>query len=122
MFKIENNTMHITRCNKGTIELVIPGYTFAVGDTVELRIYEKKGLDKPPIKTKEIEVTKPGASLDIHMTCEDTDIGTPDNKMVEYWYEVELNDEQTVIGFDDDTGAKILNLYPKGVEDDETES
>ena len=38
--------------------------------------------------------------------------------MVEYWYEIELNDEETVIGFDKD-GAKVLNLYPKGVEKDD---
>ena len=35
------------------------------------------------------------------------------NKPVEYWYEIELNNEHTVIGYDDN-GAKIFMLFPEG--------
>lgn len=118
MFDVENDVIHVTRHTKGVIELSIPGYEFKNGDTIEMRIYEKKGLDKLPVKTIEKEVLEDGPILNIELTCEDTDIGDPDNKVVEYWYEIELNDEETIIGFDKN-GAKILNLYPKGVEKDD---
>ena len=35
------------------------------------------------------------------------------NRIVKVWYEVELNDKITVIGFDDD-GAKIVRILPEG--------
>ena len=118
MFEVENNVIHVSRATKGVITLGIPGYVFNVGDTIELRIYKKKGLDELPVKNIEKTVEEAGEYIDIVLTCEDTDIGEPVNKMVEYWYEIELNDEETVIGFDKD-GAKVLNLYPKGVEKDD---
>ena len=119
MFKIENDTIKVTRATKGVIEFSIDDYTFNIGDTIEFRIYNKKKLNEPPVMTKEIKVTQACTSVDIELTCEDTDIGEPINKMVEYWYEIELNDEQTIIGFDDINGPKILELYPKGVEEDD---
>lgn len=118
MFEVEDDVIHVSRATKGVIEFGIEGYDFKVGDTIELRVYEKKGLDKKPVKTIEKEVTKAGPTIDIELSCEDTNIGEPANKMVEYWYEIELNDEQTVLGFDK-KGPKIFNLYPKGVENDD---
>lgn len=118
MFKIIDDVIHTSRASEGVIELQIEDYTFSIGDTIELRIYEKNGLNKPPVKTKQIEVTQAGTSIDIELTCEDTDIGDPVNKVVDYWYEIELNDKQTIIGYDEN-GAKILKLYPKGVEEDD---
>ena len=118
MFEVENDTLHVSRATSGVIEFGIPGYEFKVGDTIELRIYEKKGLDKEPVKTIEKIVEEAGPTIDIELTCKDTDIGEPANKTVEYWYEIELNDKQTVVGYDKD-GPKIFNLYPKGVEKDD---
>ena len=42
-------------------------------------------------------------------------IGELTNKPIEYWYEIELNDEETIIGYDED-GAKKLILYPEGAD------
>ncbi len=118
MFKVIGDVIHASRASEGVIELQIEDYTFSIGDTIELRIYTKNGLDKPPVKTKEIKVTQAGSSIDIELSCEDMDIGDPINKVVDYWYEIELNDKQTILGYDDN-GAKILKLYPKGVEEDD---
>mgnify|MGYP003299861862 CR=1 FL=1 len=118
MFEIEDDVIRASRATKGVIEFSIEGYTFNIGDTIEFKVYEKKKLHELPVKTKEIKVTQAGPSIDIELTSKDTDIGEPSNKMVEYWYEIELNDEQTVKGFDKE-GPKILELYPKGVEDDD---
>lgn len=119
MFKIEENTIHITRGDKGTIELTIEDYTFKVGDKIELRIYKKKGLNELPLKEKEVIVEEETPSINIELTPEDTKIGDIANKATEYWYEIELNDEQTVVGFDEE-GAKILMLYPEGADTDDT--
>lgn len=119
MFKNDGYTIHITRGDKGVIELGIDNYTFSIGDTVELRVYEKKRLDKQPVLSKEITVSKAGETVDIELTAEDTKIGEMINKEKEYWYEIELNDNQTVIGYDEE-GAKVLMLYPEGAEIDDT--
>ncbi len=118
MFEIDGDTIHITRGNRGVIELAIDDYAFSVGDSIELRVYEKKGLDKLPVLKKEIEVTEDGEKVDIELTAEDTKIGEMMNKEKEYWYEVELNDNQTVIGYDKE-GPKLFVLYPEGVESNE---
>ena len=119
MFKIDGDTINITRGDKGVIELTIEGYTFAAGDTIEFRVYERKGLDKLPVLTKEIEVKKEGTSVDLELTAEDTKIGDIKNKATEYWYEIELNDNQTIIGYDEN-GPKKLMLYPEGAESNDT--
>lgn len=116
MFWIEENTIHITRGDKGTIELSIDDYTFSLGDKIELRVYRKRELEKLPVLTKVIEVLEECTSVDIELTPQDTSLGEYINKPEDYWYEVELNDNQTVIGFDEN-GSKILRLYPEGKEE-----
>lgn len=37
------------------------------------------------------------------------------SKPIEYWYEIELNGDSTIIGYDND-GAKKLILYPEGAD------
>ena len=36
------------------------------------------------------------------------------NATIEYWYEIELNDKQTIVGYEE--GPAILYLYPEGAE------
>lgn len=120
MFKIENDVIYLTRGDKATIELSIDDYTFQVNDKIELRVYAKSALDKAPVLEKEVTVNESGETVDIALTSEDTSIGTMQNKPVEYWYEIELNNEQTIIGYDEN-GAKKLILYPEGAEDNDNE-
>ena len=119
VFNIIGDTIHVTRGDKCTIELTLNGYIFSVGDIIEFRVYEKKSLDKPPVLSKRIEVTDEGLTVNIELTSEDTKIGEIQNKVQTYWYEIELNDNQTVIGYDD-KGAKEFILYPEGAEEDVT--
>lgn len=62
---------------------------------------------------KEITVNGSQQSVEITCTKEEMTIGELINKPVEYWYEIELNNEHTVIGYDEN-GAKILLLFPEG--------
>lgn len=120
MFKIniQEKELKITRGDKGIIELQIPVndgfYEFAIGDKVVFAVYEKEGLDKAPLLYLEQEVVVPGTTFDISLTKENTrQISPIINKEKEFWYEIELNGDQTVVGYDDD-GPKILILWPEG--------
>lgn len=62
---------------------------------------------------KEITVNGSQQSVEITCTKEEMTIGELINKPVEYWYEIELNNEHTVIGYDEN-GPKILMLFPEG--------
>ena len=65
MFKIEDDIIKITRANRAIIDFSLPDYIFKTGDIVEFKIYGKSGLNKPPLKTKQVIVTNDCSSLDI---------------------------------------------------------
>lgn len=115
MFKIEEDIISLTRGDKCVIGFSINEYTFKVGDYVNFRVYKKNGLDSAPLLEKRVEVNEEAESIDIELTSTETKIGELGNKVVEYWYEIELNGNQTVIGYDE-KGAKKLMLYPEGAD------
>lgn len=118
MFKIEENKIHLTRGDCCTISLNVEDYTFKAGDVVTFSIYNKRGLDMQPIFQKSITVEQEADSIDLELTSSDTKIGDIKNYPIDYWYEVELNDNQTLIGYDEE-GAKILKLYPEGADEND---
>lgn len=117
MFKIEDNIIYLTRGDKATISIEIEDYTFIQGDVIKFSIYNKKGLENSPVLRKVINVEEEQKVVNIDLSSEDTKkIGPIENKGTEYWYEVELNGNITVLGYDED-GPKILILYPEGSDD-----
>lgn len=115
MFKITGNTIEVTRGDSMAINFSIEDYTFKNGDKVEFKVYEKKGFDKEPLLFKQITVDGETNVVRIEVSGIETKIGDIVNKPVTYWYEIELNDASTIIGYDEE-GAKELILYPEGVE------
>ena len=113
MFKIEGKTIKINRGDKGIIGLTIPDYQFQVGDIITIGVYEKKGLENNSKLFKSIEVENPCDELEIKLEKEDTSIGEIENKPMTYWYEIELNNETTIIGYDEEGPAEFI-LYPEG--------
>lgn len=121
MFYIdEDKTIYLTR---GDIATVIIGatqdgggqYTFIAGDTVRLKVFEKRGCDCVVLQ-KDVLIEADTQIITIYLDKEDTRIGEIIHKPKDYWYEVELNPEtapQTIIGYDED-GAKIFRLFPEG--------
>lgn len=109
----ENQIIEITRGDKATIELECPGYTFKEEDFIEFRVYKKEELNNDPVLTKRVEISEECEKVYIDLTEEDTRIGEMLNEEAEYWYEIELNNNQTLIGYDR-IGPKILILYPEG--------
>ena len=119
MFKTEGDLIKLTRANKAIITVTPNSYTFKVGDIIEFKVYKEKGLDQLPVLYKRLVVEAAGPSFDIELTPEETNIGNPMNDMVEYWYEIELNNDTSIVCYDDVNGPKILELYPKGVDPDD---
>lgn len=119
MFKINPRTKQIelTRGDKASIEIKIPigknYYLFREGDVITFGIYKSKNLHTTALLLKEVEVTEQTDTVTIDLTTEETKIGGKTSKKVDYWYEVQLNREYTIIGYDSE-GAKIITLYPEG--------
>ena len=104
-----------TEVTIATLTMVV--YQFAVGDVIKINIYEKNGYNKTPLKTKSVTVTTAANSVDIPLSEEDTTFGDISNKPITYWYDITLNDDITVVCYDED-GAKEFILYPaKGDEE-----
>ena len=122
MIEIEGKTIRISRGDSGTIKLTIPlsdteNYEFQVGDKVQFRVFEKKNYNNVFLD-KEINIEEITSVIDICLTEKDTSIGEIINKPVTYWYEISLNETQTVVGYDDDGPAELI-LYPAQVKDGE---
>ena len=126
MFKIEGTTISLTRGDRCTITLKVhpkesenEEFIFHTGDKVSFGVYGKKELEKPPILFKEILVDEPTNILNICLESSDTKVGPMLNKPIEYWYEIQLNYYQTIVGYDE-SGPKLFILYPEGEVSDES--
>lgn len=122
MLVIDNDqTIHINRGDKLLVEFSIKNgdedYTFKGSDTIKFSIYNKKGFNQNPVVQKIFEATDGETIIDIEISGNEMKIADYINKPVEYWYEIELNNDDTVVGYDQD-GAKILMLYPEGMDID----
>ena len=118
MQKIDGTTIKLNRGDILSLSLSLSlsdgtAYTFQNGDKIVFSVYGKNKMSDGAVLLKELTVNGTQQSIEITCTKEETKIGDLINKPVEYWYEIELNDENTVIGYDDN-GPKILMLYPEG--------
>ena len=60
---------------------------------------------------KEVVVDKATNEVDICILEKDSTIGETINKPQTYWYEISLNENQTIIGYDENGPAELI-LYP----------
>ena len=123
MLKIVGTEIRMTRGDTGVLSVSAlnddnTDYTFKVGDIVRFKVFKAKDCGCVELQ-KDVEVKTEGTTVDIELTGTDTTIGEIISKPTTYWYEVELNPEtnrQTIIGYDDVTGAKLFTIYPEGGE------
>lgn len=92
-------------------------YRFQIGDKIRFNIYEKNGYNKEAIKTKEIKVDEETESIYIELTEKETTFGIPVNKPTIFWYDITLNENLTVICYDEDGSKEFIEYPAKG--DDE---
>lgn len=113
MIKIDIDfTIHISRGDAAVIALIADDgeYEFLPDDVIRFRVYEKNNYTEPLVEVVET-VTETTTEVDIHLSKENTTIGDDINKPVTYWYEISLNETQTIVGYDED-GAKEFIVYP----------
>lgn len=121
MFKIVNKQILLTRGDIAVFDVNAKNddgtdYEFKEGDVVRFTVYKKKDCNCVEV-SKEVKVSEPTTSVEIRLESKDTTIGEVINKPTDYWYEVVLNPDtspQTIIGYDDEEGEKIITLYPEG--------
>ena len=118
MQKIDGTTIMVNRGDVLNFTLSIKkddgtNYVFQVGDVITFGIYNKEGLNNKAILLKTIEVETSSTSVEIELSNTETKIGSIVNNPIEYWYEIDLNDEHIVLGYDDN-GAKVFKLFPEG--------
>ena len=95
-------------------------YKFQLDDKISFVVKEKRGYTKPEIlrveKTlREMGYAEPTEYPEIILTEEDTKVFELLDKKKIYWYDIVLNDSDTIIGYDED-GAKKLIVYPEAGE------
>ena len=115
MLIIEGKTIKFSRGDEITINFSCKDkngspYTFLAGDTVQFRIFPTRGYDDEAILSKEVVVDEDTTVVPINLTSEDTMIGNKINAAALYWYEISINEDNTVIGYDDDLAAKLFLL------------
>ena len=119
----EEKTLYVTRGDVGCFSVsteIEDGvkYKFQPGDVVRFKVTEKKACDKV-VLSKDFGIEEETEEAIIYLEEKDTKIGGVISKPVEYWYEVELNpytNPQTIIGYDEEDGAKIFKLFPEGAD------
>jgi hypothetical protein len=90
-------------------------YMFKPGDIVRFSVTEKKACNCV-VLSKDFPVAEEVEMVNIVLSGQETKFGDPISKPKDYWYEVELNPDtkpQTIIGYDEKTGAKIFKLFPE---------
>ena len=132
----ENSTIHITRgdtttgkinrlafyheiknLETGEIEL----YKFQPEDKITFVVMAKKGYTKTALLRKEytlkdIGYTEETTTPEIPLTSEDTKKFPLKNKKATYWYDLVINDSMTISGYNDETGATKIIVYPESGE------
>lgn len=109
----EKYTITHNRGDKGAIRINSNTGSFKVGDTLKFSIV-KKGDYNDVIFQKEFEVTEESNIYFLTFTNEEMRIGDVISKEKEYYYEIEMNDDTTLIGYDENKHKKFI-LYPEAV-------
>lgn len=98
-------------------------YTFLPGDNVRFKVYKKKKVTEV-LLDKLFTIEKAMQEVQIYLSGDETKFDEPINKPTTYWYEVVLNEDtepQTIIGYDQEEGAKLFILLPEGATEEDAE-
>lgn len=110
-FNKKTKEITINRGDRGTIKLTNTLGSFKVGDKLKFSIVDKGNYNKVVFQ-KTYTVTEESTEFYLTLTREDTRIGEVISKEKVYWYEVDYNDGNTLIGYDK-SKAKRFVLFPE---------
>ena len=111
MKKDAKNTITHNRGDKGAIRLINKNGTFKKGDKFTFSIV-KKGNYADVVFQKIFVVTEDCDIFYLSFTNEEMRIGDVISTRVTYYYEIDLNNDTTILGHDKD-GDKLFILYPE---------
>ena len=113
MFVIdENYNMRLNRGDKAIIRLTNTDSTFLAGDELVFSIM-KKGNAGDIVFQKHFTIDEDTSTFDMILESSETRLGSIiKTGFVTYWYEIEYNGENTLIGYFTD-GPKEFVLYPE---------
>lgn len=89
-------------------------YQFQPGDEVKFNIYETKGYDVEPLKSKTIVIDDEIYEALIPLNEEDTTFGDIPNKPTTYWYDITLNNDLTIVCYNEEGAMKYIQYPAKG--------
>lgn len=98
-------------------------YTFMPGDIIHFTVYKKKKATDV-VLDKRFTVETATQEVQVYLSGNDTKIGEVISKPTTYWYEVVLNEDtepQTIIGYDQEEGAKLFILLPEGADKEDAD-
>lgn len=123
MFKIDKDgtTLLVTRGDKGSIKVkkkISDGVyePFYKDDVVSFSLKNNFG-DSEPVLRKKVTVQEQTDTVTFEFSKDDTTIGDLISSPVRYQYDIAVNDDLTILGYDDQTGAKYFKLFPEGSND-----
>lgn len=116
MMRIDNdNNIYITSGDKATIDIQIPlddgFYEFQTTDILYFTV-KKQYSDTQPVLRKILTFSEPTTTATFYLTSSDTNLSSLSNLPVQYVYDVSINEDQTIIGYDEN-GAKCFVVYPE---------
>ena len=123
MFKIDKDgtTLLVTRGDKGSIKVkkkISDGVyePFYKDDVVSFSLKNNFG-DNEPVLRKKVTVQEKTDTVTFEFSKDDTTIGDLISSPVRYQYDIAVNDDLTIFGYDDQTGPKYFKLFPEGSND-----
>ena len=123
MFKIDKDgtTLLVTRGDKGSIKVkkrISEGVyePFYKDDVVSFSLKNNFG-DSEPVLRKKVTVPEKTDTVTFEFSKDDTTIGDLISSPVRYQYDIAVNDDLTILGYDDQTGPKYFKLFPEGSND-----
>lgn len=104
-------TITHNRGAKGTIRVTATKGAFKPNDVIKFSIVKKDNYDDVVFQ-KEFTITEECTEYFLLFTNEEMRIGPMINSKVDYYYEIELNNDTTLLG-SDPKGHKKFTLYPE---------
>ena len=112
MFRVRNKNIYLNRGDAITLQLVNNEGKFEAGDKIKFYVCTN-GDYTNVLFEKEFTVEETSNFAEIKLTSAETRIGDAfKDGSITYWYEIELNGDTTLVGYDDE-GAKKFVLYPE---------
>ena len=111
MFRVRNKNIYLNRGDAITLCIVNNERQFYSGDVIKFSLCNQ-GDYTDVVFSKKFMITQTSNFAEIELSALETRIGDPIKDGIRiYWYEIELNNETVLVGYDD-YGAKEFILYP----------